>query len=785
MLRAPSGFSRTDLLGAVLAALLLGSLLLPALAATSGNADRTFCLQQMRTLGLAMFRHHDAFLALPLASSQPFDHAPGSADPKRGAGYSWLAKMMPFIEENVFYDRLSRASDRFQKAPFDADLLLTPPYDETRPYEVEFSRLVCPAYGGESRVAGEHDYAGLAGLPPAVSSYHAFAGSHLYRTEDGVLLDDPEQELVGGAHSGNGLIAFPGLVGGRVNKRGRSYAAVTDGRRHTLVFAETIEPAYSALIDGQAAWMVASWPAAEPPTLQPREGGEKQLTWADPGAGARLTSLRDRSFDAAADPYLKASYWKGAHDRRWGPSSNHPGVVGHAFADGSVRTVSTDVDPNLYVRLVTPSGSDDGRQGDLGLPSADRPRSARPIPAVQLSKLPWSPIEWSPLYIGDLELRFPQDLSLERFRPDKLDRNIAHYGGDSRVFSRVDYLRNESAFLLVVAEKYAEMASSAIYGQLSKALQSPGEKALDSSPKRVLWSKEAEWDGGSARFEFELVDADGATPPRLLIRLVADAVPAGGGGPRAKLTPEGTTYFAVDAAPRSVVPRAIRGYRITPFGEHEFVCTPGDDGSLAVAVLAPPGSLHADWRLVVRAPAGTKLTKGSYKDAVGYGTPAAQSHDGRSSMRFSADMRVVEESTGWFDVHEIAYSPDGRGVERLSLDFVSIEPGDRRTFGRLRLGATIDPVPTEDEIHKAMLGEVEWTRYKAGYRKKTSNAFDKELTSYHANHGEYPADLGELRREIPSTRFFKVSPRDAGHKELWYDPELGRLYLKPVGADVP
>ncbi len=41
----------------------------------------------------------------------------------------------------------------------------------------------------------------------------------------------------------------------------------------------------------------------------------------------------------------------------WGPSSDHSGgVVLHLACDGSVHAITTDVDPSLYVQLVTRAG---------------------------------------------------------------------------------------------------------------------------------------------------------------------------------------------------------------------------------------------------------------------------------------------------------------------------------------------------------------------------------------------------------------------------------------------
>jgi hypothetical protein len=49
----------------------------------------------------------------------------------------------------------------------------------------------------------------------------------------------------------------------------------------------------------------------------------------------------------------------------WGPSSHHSGVVVHALVDGSVRPIATDIDPTLYMHLITIAGE----EADTATPS--------------------------------------------------------------------------------------------------------------------------------------------------------------------------------------------------------------------------------------------------------------------------------------------------------------------------------------------------------------------------------------------------------------------------------
>ena len=53
--------------------------------------------------------------------------------------------------------------------------------------------------------------------------------------------------------------------------------------------------------------------------------------------------------------YEASPYYAGY---KYGPSSNHPGVVNHLFADGSVHGISVDIDTSTYMFLLTRSGGE-------------------------------------------------------------------------------------------------------------------------------------------------------------------------------------------------------------------------------------------------------------------------------------------------------------------------------------------------------------------------------------------------------------------------------------------
>ena len=42
--------------------------------------------------------------------------------------------------------------------------------------------------------------------------------------------------------------------------------------------------------------------------------------------------------------------------RKWGPSSLHPGVVQHGWGDGRGVAIADNIDPDVYLHLITRNG---------------------------------------------------------------------------------------------------------------------------------------------------------------------------------------------------------------------------------------------------------------------------------------------------------------------------------------------------------------------------------------------------------------------------------------------
>ena len=128
--RKGRGFTLVELLVVIAIIGILVALLLPAIQAAREAARRNSCINNVKQLALALQNHHDTRKAFPMASTAPIQGGvaantvglygkngtanPSEADPSNftagrdGDGYSWICQILPFMEENTLYDKLTQ-----------------------------------------------------------------------------------------------------------------------------------------------------------------------------------------------------------------------------------------------------------------------------------------------------------------------------------------------------------------------------------------------------------------------------------------------------------------------------------------------------------------------------------------------------------------------------------------------------------------------------------------------------------------------------------------------------
>jgi type II secretory pathway pseudopilin PulG len=403
-----------DLLVVIAIVGMMIALLLPAVERSREAAQREECMNKLKQLGLALQNAHDVSKKFPPVSYQgsangvasvwwptPGSAAASGAAPSAGyttdagtkyatAGYSWIVRILPYVDQANLYNMISQASLKFTVDAFT-------PYDvagggaggqafsmnfvngrgavATRHFAaIELDELICPGYDGAATVAPSAYTGKPVGNPPdaygnpagskllgspaqyaAVSNYVALSATHFPCMQYGLVAKLAATTTIpADAEAPNGMIV-PGT--------GLNMKACTDGSSKTLMICETIEPAMNCWYDGTTAWTTGINPnslANNPPSkADPTAAGaaNPQKFWSVPASGTTALNVGPAPDTEIAYSPALAGYCATPQMISWGPSSNHAGgVVMHLVVDGSVHPISSEIDPALYMHLITRAG---------------------------------------------------------------------------------------------------------------------------------------------------------------------------------------------------------------------------------------------------------------------------------------------------------------------------------------------------------------------------------------------------------------------------------------------
>lgn len=398
-LRSTRGFTLVELLVVIAIIGILVALLLPAVQAAREAARRNQCLNQVKQLALALHNHHDTNNSFPLASTRPLFPAGTPAQVYMGAaenpvidtaslpandGYSWLVNLLPYMEENVLYDRIVRETNRFRDDAFNANNTLDGTNNTDAFWEVEIATLLCPSFDGDSDT-GQTDDLPNGQQDAKASNYIAMPSTHYSGTGTPIGLatsspvegQGPGNDNCNGAYCGNGVLAFPGVTGGRITNRGYAFRSMVDGTSKTVVFAETRDQDWNSWYSGLSSYAVGTWPQRDA-TDVPRAAVAGDIpanaegpvgTWTI--GGQRAIALNQGSKRSDDDSKLEWYMAEGSYihlngeNKRWGPSSLHSGVVLHGFGDGHAKPVKDSVNGDIYLHLITRGGREPVSDTDI------------------------------------------------------------------------------------------------------------------------------------------------------------------------------------------------------------------------------------------------------------------------------------------------------------------------------------------------------------------------------------------------------------------------------------
>ncbi len=318
------GFTQTDLLVLIVIIGILIALLLPAIQAAREAARRARCINNLKQIGLALHNHHEAWRRFP-----PSCTVTGPQDKPVQNGWSWLAQVLPFCEQEVLYDAL-KIKDNPVADEKTARLALITQFDIFR----------CPSCPGPG-------FASPKKSPPsgALTNYKAIGATH-----HGSLAQAPGggkgKPKYKGSHPDGAL--FPGA--------GSKISSMADGTSNTVMACETVEEQSAVWCLGSTATLVGL-----PPKVTYAQAEESGNFYAPTGFNGKYGKEGGTSkwptylgWNYGKDgPYIDKQYRKG-------PGSRHPGVVNHLFGDGMVRSISREIDAAMYFFIITRANGDPG-----------------------------------------------------------------------------------------------------------------------------------------------------------------------------------------------------------------------------------------------------------------------------------------------------------------------------------------------------------------------------------------------------------------------------------------
>jgi prepilin-type N-terminal cleavage/methylation domain-containing protein/prepilin-type processing-associated H-X9-DG protein len=366
------GFTLIELLVVISIIAVLAALILPGINAARETARRTQCMSQMRNVSLALQTYATNNGGnLPFLVTSPTVNNMGTVQIDNdgdattpGVGASWAVQLLPYLEAQALFDRLTVGAAPTSGNDSPAQLALnnlqvyTCPDDPNSDADGTLSFVANAGYTTQ-------DFWGLslAGHLPGSSTAAVTTNNYDFSfdnyTGTGSSAEDSE------VFRGTGMFLAE-------NPDGKVQSAldrVPDGATHTVLLSENIQATAWASPDIEdVSFVIPFAPGSEPGDFDNNDTTLNGLGPTPPSSGVQKEVALDydaplatpQGINFAANPVLatgKINAEPGASEStRPRPSSLHPNVVNVMFADGHGGPISSTIADPVWVRLVSSGG---------------------------------------------------------------------------------------------------------------------------------------------------------------------------------------------------------------------------------------------------------------------------------------------------------------------------------------------------------------------------------------------------------------------------------------------
>jgi prepilin-type N-terminal cleavage/methylation domain-containing protein/prepilin-type processing-associated H-X9-DG protein len=301
--RHPGAFTLVELLVVLAIIAVLIALLIPAVQKVREAAARMNCSSNLKQIAIATHGYHDTHGAFPVDSLTAF----GSDYPT----WSWLARVLPFIEQN----NLSAQ----------ANIPVNTLYESRSLAADQIKVFLCPSdtadlAGPRSDAADLGQYPGGPVIPPFID-----AGQTNYKGVSGAnwMWGDPQWHNPGTNGSWDGLAHGDGLFYRGDYLSPKRMTDVTDGTSNTFMIGEDVPV--------KNHW--CSWP------------------YANNAVGTCAIAPNARRANGTE---YSSNDWMNVYSFR----SRHPNGLQFAYADGSVHFIDNSIDLATYRAMATIQGGE-------------------------------------------------------------------------------------------------------------------------------------------------------------------------------------------------------------------------------------------------------------------------------------------------------------------------------------------------------------------------------------------------------------------------------------------